>query len=435
MNGSKRALLILVAVCVGVIARASEESPQASFPLRLPVDGVWTAKAICRVDVPLSVFDRSPSFPAGIRLYTPDGTACPYFIHVPEPRETTVSLPVRTLNRSEVAGPARYTRIDLAIEATASGTKREHDRVVITMPGGRHFRLVELFGSEDQQTWASIGAGYLVSDGGGLHNHVITYPTSTYPHIQVRIHPDARSAAEALDIGTILVQGSTRETGEAAVVAMKFKAGKPEEGDPAGTQMIEADLGYRHVPVARLRFDVDGGDFARAVSLYGRNADTSDWQFVNSASLFRIGKTEGRTLDAGGRAFRYWRIRIANNDDLPLHVGAVDAERVPRQIIFESPVAGERAWLHFGSDEVGASSYDLERRLDRPAIGAATLAHAGPEEANPAFKVSGFRYEQLAVRVLVGLASLVVLAVIASMLRKPHTAARDGKTQGTDSAE
>lgn len=420
----KRSIRFCVAgsamVAAGMLQASADDAGPRTFPWRMPVDGAWTARAICRVEVPLQAFDRCPAFPSGLRLYTQDGALCPFFVHTPSARSTQAVVPTRSLNRSEVSGPSRYARLDLVVDRDAGGQPREHDRALIVMSGGRYFRLVEVLGSEDQRDWAAIGAGYLVSDGGSQRNHTIAYPVSTYPHVQIRVYPDARSLAEPLALERVDLARVTEETGERAERPLHLGEGRPDRDDPPGTQVVEADLGFAHVPITHLRFDVAGGDFARAVSLYGRSSATAEWRFVTSASLHRIGARESRELEVGERGFRYWRAKIRNHEDAPLSIPSVTAVRVPRHLVFEPPTAGHRCWLLTGSEQVGTPAFDLERRLEHMPVETALVAQTGAEEPNPVFSRSGFRYERLTVLVLVGAASLVVIGVIASMLRRPE---------------
>ena len=405
-------------ILFATIRAHADDGLQDSFPRRLPVDGVWTTRALCRLEVPLAVFDGSPSFPEGVRLFQPDGQSCPFFVLTPAPRESVANLGTRLLNRSEVAGPDRYARIDLELAAVSGTSRCEHDRITVRMPGTRFFRRVEVLGREDQEAWAAIATGFLVSDDASIRNVTIHYPVSTFPHLQVRVYPDARNAAEPLQFDELSVGRASREPGETLELPLTVAAGQPDAGDARGTQVVELDTGYRHVPLARLRIAVAGGEFARAVVVQGRNAATSEWRYVAAGSLHRIGTQEGRSLELGGADDRFLRLKISNHEDAPLAVTGAVAERVPRHLVFEPPVAGGRLWLCYGSDLAGRPVFDLERRVDATRLAVAIRVRPGPDEANPAFKREGLAHEALIVRVVVGVASAVVIAVIASMLKR-----------------
>ena len=80
--------------------------------------------------------------------------------------------------------------------------------------------------------------------------------------------------------------------------------------------MIDADVGYRGVPVHELRFASSTPAFDRPVNVYG-SMDGKAYFVAGGGRLYRFGETGETTLPLNSR-YRYLRIRIGNGDDEPL---------------------------------------------------------------------------------------------------------------------
>ena len=416
----RRAALLAVA-CAGALAVRADDDPRREFLYRQPLEGGITSGELFRIRVPREVFDGCPSFPSDLRIMDAQLRAWPFFVWVPAGHEELQSLSAETLNRSEVTEPQRYFRQDLRVKPEPFGKgPARHDRLLIRMGGERFFRKVDVLGSDDRQVWAELGGGYLVAqgDGHGADNREIQYPVSTYPFLQVRIHPDARNAGEALDLQSISVARLAREEGEQEELALEWS--QPAAEQKPGVQVIVADLGVRHRPVQRLRFESAGRDFARPVKVQGRNADTNEWRWVTDGGIHRMGGQTRDTLDLRGAAYRYWRIEIFRYEDAPLDLRRIVAQAVPQYLVVEAAgQAADRPALYNGTERILVPRFDLQQRTTKATTAAAPVRELGRRQANPDRVASGLsRYGRALGLVAVGLVSLLVLVVIANMIRR-----------------
>ena len=417
---TRRAALLAVA-CAGALAVRADDDPRREFLYRQPLEGGIASGELFRVRVPREVFDACPSFPSDLRVIDARLRAWPFFVWVPAGHEELQSLSAEALNRSEVAEPQRYFRQDLRIrpEPFGKGPAR-HDRLVIRMGGENFFRKVDVLGSDDRQVWAELGSGYLVAQGDshGADNREIQYPPSTYPFLQVRIHPDARSASEALDLQSISVARLAREEGEQEELALEWS--QPAGEQKPGVQVIVADLGVQHRPVQRLRFDAAGRDFARPLKVQGRNAESNEWRWVTDGGIHRMGGQTRDAVDLRGAAYRYWRVELFRYEDAPLEIRRITAEAVPQYLVVEA-VGGpdDKPAMYYGTDRINVPRFDLQQRTSKSAISAAPLREPGRRQMNPDRVASGLgRYGRALGLFAVGVVSLLVLIVIANMIRR-----------------
>lgn len=397
------------------------EDPRRPYLYRQAVEGNLATGVLYRIRVPREVFDACPSFPSDLRLYDEQARAWPFFLWVPEGQEELRNLPADLINRSEVREPQRYIRQDVRVRPEPRGRgPARHDRLLIRMGGDRFFRKVEVLGSDDRNVWAELGGGFLVAQGGdhGGDNREIEYPPSDYPFLQVRIFPDARRADEPLDLQSLSVAWRAREEGESEEIPLEWTA--PAQEQKEGLQVLCVDSGARFRPLARLRVEVAGRDFARPVKVFGRNAETNEWRWVADGGLHRMGAQVRETIDLRGAGFRHWKIELYHYEDKPLDIRGVRAEVVPNYLVFEAAgEASERPALYYGADRVSYPRFDLQQRTSHAQTTNAPLRDLGRRQPNPHQSTSGLeRYGRTLGLLAVGLVSALVLWVIVNMIRR-----------------
>ena len=100
---------------------------------------------------------------------------------------------------------------------------------------------------------------------------------------------------------------------------------------------MDADLGYRNVPVHELRFASSTPAFDRRVEVFG-SMDGRAYVVAGGGRIHRFGGAGETTLPLESR-YRYLRIRIANGDDEPLQGLAVTLRGYRDQILLAAGYA------------------------------------------------------------------------------------------------
>src|SRR5262249_31709598 len=57
---------------------------------------------------------------------------------------------------------------------------------------------------------------------------------------------------------------------------------------------------------------------------------------------------------------RYLRVIVYNYDDPPLHLGNLEVQGIPKDVIFQAAL-GRQYFLYYGNESAAAPRYDLER--------------------------------------------------------------------------
>lgn len=431
----RRAAVLLAIVGAGFTALADTgDTLRAGFVWRQRLEGAFEPDHLCRVMVPGEVFDGCRVFPDDLRILDDQDQQWPFYVWIPAPKTVMENVPVRLVNASEIARPERCLRQDMEVRPDArTGARREHNGVVVHTSGGDFLRRVEVLGSEDGSRWWDLGKGYLVDhrQGAEVQNRVIRYPTSTYPLLQVRVYPDARNASETFALRSVSPIRTVETAGQLEDVPLRMI--EPAEDDRKdGCQVLVVDTGAGGRPVERLVVGSDEREYARAVNLYGRNAETNAWRWAASAEIHRLGEDVSETLMLERVAYRFLKLEIYHYDDPPLPHPTVLARAVPRYLVFEAG-PGRRAEVYYGSERIGAPRYDLRRRATETAAAAAPVAALGPRERNTLFKTSWLsRYGSWLAAIVVALVSALVIRVIVGMLKRQPVA---GPGHGAGSGE
>ena len=137
--------------------------------------------------------------------------------------------------------------------------------------------------------------------------------------------------------------------------------------------MVDADVGYRGVPVHELRFTSSTPAFDRPVNVYG-SMDGRAFFVAGGGRLYRFGETRETTLPLDSR-YRYLRIRIGNGDDEPLRDLRVTL-RAYRDYILLAPGFAPPYRVLYGGPAV-RPDYDFAQQPD--VRGTPAVAVLGPE--------------------------------------------------------
>lgn len=395
---------------------------RSEFQWLQPLDGEFTPGALYRLPAPATVFDGCRRFPSDLRVLDEEGQQWPFYLWLPSERQTVETLPAQTLNTVVVESPERYLRQDLRILLSpATGQAREHNQVTLRTPGRDFIRRVEVYGCEHQAEWGLLGAGYLVdhSRDARAANDTILYPLSTLPLIQVRLFPSASDATGSLSIDHLSAGLRLLQPGEMEPVPLR-EIPAPDEPQPGNSQVLVFDLDARNRPLERLTIQADDPEYARSVRVSGRNEVSSPWQWFADGEIHRIGQAGQATVRIPGAACRFLKLEIFHHDDRPLTGVRVEAEAVPRYLVFEAGGRKDPA-LFFGGD-VEAPRYDLEQRKGVAAASSAAPANLKPRVSNPTRKAQSIpwlaRHGRWLAALAVGAVSVLVVWVILGMVKR-----------------
>jgi hypothetical protein len=196
---------------------------------------------------------------------------------------------------------------------------------------------------------------------------VVVFPPSDFRYYRVRA------------TGVRRIRGATAEAATPARAPVEREAMVEVHQDGRDT-VVDADVGYRGVPVHELRFTSSTPAFDRPVEVSG-SMDGRSYFVAGAGRLYRFGGAGETTVPLASR-YRYLRIRIANGDDEPLRGLQVSLRAYPDQLLLAPGYAPPYRVLYGGP--AVQPEYDFAQLPE--VRGRPQVVGLGPERANEAFE-------------------------------------------------
>ena len=410
--------MILVAWAAGVPAGSLAVGVGECEWMR-PLDGAVVVGQIYRIEVPPDVMGRSHRFPTDMRIIDAEGRQWPFYLESMEERTVYQSIATESINQAWVEGAEPYARVDLHIKDPPTGHPRyRHSQVTMRTTGRDFIRRVEVLGSDDQVSWASLGKGFLIEvrEPRPISESTVYYPVSDYPFVQIRVYPNARNANERFTVNNPgLFMDVTAERPGRPVALKQLET--PKADRVADANVVLVDLQHDHQPVRYVRLRGGRGDYFRRVVIYVRNDEKGAWRYAGSGDIHRIGssvKDQVRVNVSG----RFLKCELYHYDDAPLELESIEVVSA-RPFLLVEALHDRPAVLYYGSPFVDSPRYDLQARLAQQAAPVQDTLSLGEPLRNPAAKRQGYgSWGPWLAGAAIGLASLAIILVIVRMFKR-----------------
>ena len=377
--------LTLVASAVATVA-AFGETAMSAWPFFAEVTQTAPNAGLYQLFVPLEVMDKARDDLADLRLLDANGREIPYAIRVRREVADAREVGGRLFNQATVGANASEVSVDLG------ESPGEHNEVEIETAGTNFRRLVTVDGSDTGADWKTLKAGEVIfsfaSANSAARSIRVSYPTSRYRYLRVRVNGDERVDKEPPAITGVRVSMAMREKG----AAVTWKVGKPSyqllrhEGAPASSWTI--DLGGK-VPCDRLLLTTEDQSFSRPFQVEVID-DPQNVRVIASGELLkRVGdKDQSLTITFDNEEHaRKLRLLITDYNNPTLSITSITASAPARQLFFElkEPVA-QPLKLFFGNPNAAAPHYDFEKELSARLKTPAGLAIVASFAGNPDYQ-------------------------------------------------
>lgn len=317
-----------------------------------------------QLTVPLQVMDKSREDLADLRLYDANGAEIPYALLIRREVDDRKEVGGTLFNRANVGSTASEVSVDLG---EAPG---EHNEVEIKTSGTNFRRRVSIEGSDSGTEWKLLQAGAVIfnmeSRGRIVHSDRVSYPTSRYRLLRVRVFADELSDKAPPVVISVSAVRSVSAKGELTTWHVSLPGYQLVRHQGVPTSVWNIDLGAR-VPCDRLILDIQDPSFSRPYQIEASD-DSQDLRVVASGELTRpTGKEIEPLVIPFNREEQVRKLRLLINDfsNQPLTVSAIQAGAPARQLIFELKVAPARPLrLYFSNPKATAPRYDFEKELE-----------------------------------------------------------------------
>jgi hypothetical protein len=291
-----------------------------------------------------------------LRIYAAE-KEIPYKMTVETGGSETQQKQFRVLQPSSIGGKTQFL-LDM------SGVE-EYDRIHLTLATKNFVAHARVEGQDDPHgtKWALLGTTtlYDLSDEKLGTNSTLQIPLSAFKFLKVTVD----SAVKPSDVknGTA---GATRSQKavwrEVAATSSLQQHGKET--------VITFDL-PANTPVERLMLDIDPSqpNFCRQIQIRGAKDEQYAADQISRIHMLRNGQkvdVERTSIELCGNCQRTLKAVIQNGDDPPLKISGAHLQQWERRIYFDSD-AGERPWVYYGDEKLGAPEYDYAKLFQKDA--------------------------------------------------------------------
>ena len=371
---------IIAALLIMTMPAARAEFDLEGWAWERPLALESTAPGFVRIEVTPEVFDESQASLQDLRVLGPDGNLAPHLLRW-ESAVSTTSLEWRDVTLlNSVFEPEVYSRVTLDF-----GGPIRKNLIRVQLSDTNFRRRLAIEGGSDNQNWNLIAEDQWLFD---IHQEgkefvldTLSFPVNDFQYLRLTAYymeDDPRR------VEFQKVQSAFREVVAEKLTPVPVAALNQHLNEKTKETVIEADLGFKNLPLALIGVQTENEYFYRGVTIRGRNTTTeavrrntetgweeterdTPWQDVYHGVFYRVHKegnvsecTEAKNVQG---AYRYIEIRIDNGDNPPLNISGVKAARRDASLVFESDGAGPYRLIG-GNPKAASPRYDLARSMD-----------------------------------------------------------------------
>ncbi|HZR56248.1 MAG TPA: hypothetical protein VFA74_05210 [Terriglobales bacterium] len=324
-----------------------------------------------------SIWSYTRSDLADIRLFDRQ-SQIPYAIVEQRESVAGVEAEAKILNRGTVSG---HTEFDLDLSDLAAANQIEYNRIRLHLDA-RNFVVKAQVEGRNQLDDHGIQLGestlYDFTRENLGSSSVLQFPISSFRYLHIRLSSGIRSE----QVTAALVSKLAERKATWTVVGSCSAENQQQRNTTAFICEISPGT-----PVDRISFQVAAKqvNFRRAVTVNDSQGNEVNRGQIGRIRLNREGHVvdnEELSIDIGEIRTKQIRIVIANGDDEPLSIEAVQPLSVERRIYFD-PQGKTALKFYSGDEKLDAPVYDYAKLFREDP--AATQAQLGPDEHNPAY--------------------------------------------------
>jgi hypothetical protein len=425
-------IFVILAVTTLVISVAAQTS-LSLWPYYIEVTPNDGATGIYDVIVPLHVFDKSTAELGDLRLFDSSNREVPYAIRVRDDVDDVEEFEGSLFNHGQV-GSASEVSVDLGEEP------EEHNEVEIDTTGTNFRRQVSIEGSDNGQDWRLLNNSGVLFSFASQNNSVdskrVSYPTSRYRYLRVRVQRDALADKSAPPITGVKAMMALREKGLLSSWNVPVPSYQLERNQGAHASVWTLDLGAR-APCDRLTLDIDEDSFSRPFQVDSVD-DTQSVRSIASGTLTRHSGDEKKPLVIvfdEEENVRKLRLQITDYSNPTLTINSIYASAPARQLVYElKDPASPPLRLYFGNASVTAPHYDFENELEKKLSSEPGHSTYSSAAANPQYKPEARPLTERVpwlIYIVLAISSIALAYILFTLARKTVQAGSQQRTKGT----
>ena len=351
------AALLLLLIAFVVVA----QTPLSSWPFYVDVNTTGST-GLHQVTVPLEVMGKGRDDLGDLRLVDGDNHETPYGIRIRKDTSEEREFGAQVFNEVTV-GPSTEATVDLGPSVT------EHNEVQVQTAGTDFRRRVVVEGSDSSSQWRTLNSDGVIfrfqANGSGVESNAISYPTSRYRYVRVRVSRDELSDDGAPDIVGVSVKMSVHEEGRLTTWDVLVPSYELNRNQGAHSASWTLDFGSR-LPCDRLTLNIADESFYRPFEVEVAD-DPQTPRLIANGYLTRRAGEEPKPITIRFNQEEHvqkLRLRIIDYANQTLTIQGIKASAPARELVFQlNKQQSAPLRLFFGNPKIGEPHYDFEREL------------------------------------------------------------------------
>jgi len=333
--------------------------------------------------VPLPVMDKARADLADLRLFDSNNREIPYAIRIRRDIDEKREIPTRLFNHGSAGPTTSEVSVDLG------ENPGEHNEIEIETRGENFRRQVVIEGSDSGREWRTLNNDGVLfsfaSQNTRAESERVTYPTSRYRYLRVRVSRDQLTDHETPQITNVKVMMSVREKGWRSAWDVPVPSYQLLRNQGAHASAWIIDLGWR-TPCDQLSLVIADDSFSRPFQVEAID-DDQNARVVATGDLTRHAGDDPKRVIVFNQEenVRQLRLQITDYSNPTLDIQSIEASAPARELVFElKEPPSEPLRLFVGNANLTAPHYDFEEELQarlskQPANSAVTTLLANRE--------------------------------------------------------
>lgn len=356
-------LFVIVAATVLVFS-VSAQTSTSLWPYYVELTPEKSAPGIHDVAVPLAVMDKARPDLADLRLFDSANREIPYAIRIRKDVDEKREIATQLFNSVPAGNSASEVSVDLG------ESPGEHNEIEIETNGTNFRREVAIEGSNSGGDWRTLKSNGVIFSFSSQNNVAesgrVSYPTSRYRYLRVRVQRDQLTDDEAPVIHSVKVIMAVREKGLFSTWSVFVPSYQLLRNQGAHATVWTLDLGGR-AACDRLALTIEDESFSRPFQVEAID-DPQNVRLIATGELTRhLGEDRRKPLEIvfdKEENVRKLRLQVTDYSNPTLSIRGIEASAPARQLVYElKDPASQPLRLFFGNQNAAAPHYDFEKEL------------------------------------------------------------------------
>lgn len=355
-------LLFILVTATVLVFSVSAQTSLSQWPHYVEVTPEKSEPGLYQVALPTWVMDKARPDLGDLRLFDSNNREIPYGIRIRREIDEKREIPVRLFNAG-FAGP-EMSEVSLDLGENHG----EHNEIEIETRGENFRRQVVIEGSDSGREWRTLNNDGVLfsfaSQNAVAESKRVSYPTSRYRYLRVRVSSDQLTDSEAPQVTNVKVTMAVREKGWRAAWSVPVPSYQLLRNQGAHASAWIIDLGAR-TPCDQLSLEIADDSFSRPFQVEAIDND-QNVRVVARGDLTRHAGDEPKLVIVLNQEenVRQFRLQITDYSNPTLDIKSIEASAPARELVFElKEPQSEPLRLFVGNANVTAPHYDFENEL------------------------------------------------------------------------